>query len=733
MAEYELSAGQMVGEYRVERKIGEGGFGKVYAAVHPVIGKAAAVKILNPQLARSPEIVTRFVDEARAVNQIRHRNIIDIFAFGTLPGGLHYFVMEMLEGTPLDAYVKQNAPLDPAHALSLLWPVGRALVAAHKAGITHRDLKPENVFLTVDHEGVMFPKLLDFGIAKLLHEGEMANRTKTGAMMGTPYYMSPEQVRGVGVDHRSDIYSFGIMVHEVLTGRQPFQAENVMDLLMKQISEAPPPMSRVRPDLPPALDAPVLRMLEKSADRRPQTMQAALDELAAAARSAGIDIAAAAQGSIVPQQPRTAPPQATGPAGGPTPATAPHLDTAAWLQQGSASASRPAATGPGPGTSQHTPGPPQQTGPSQHRTPAPQPTVPQPFQPSTAAGTPGAWGPGATQQGPGQHAPAAQYATPTPAQAVSGYGPGYPHGAVQEGGAPQAHAGYAGHAPQRSSATGIIIAAVVGLFLLFVGGTVITLVAIGSQIEDVQIRAEAPPVGAVIDRNIRTSMDMGFSAPGDAQPRVRGEVRTQRQYRFTVLSVTSNQITRAEVRYLDTWTTSRVGQEAPETESAPVSNRAYVLTGQAGSTDVQAADGHALSEDERNEVLADVGDMLLPRSGAFAAGIDVGQSVSLTSGEALALLGLASIEEGTTTRADRAAMTLVSVEGDRARFDITLNFVQDGGDPAAHIEGALKGTVTLDVRSGLPVQAQLEGPVTGSVSSGADRLTISGTMKLEGN
>jgi serine/threonine protein kinase len=182
----------------------------VYAAVHPVIGKAAAVKILNPDLAKNQEMVQRFVDEARAVNQIRHRNIIDIFAFGTLPNGLHYFVMELLEGMSLDAYLEKHAPLEPGHALAILWPVGRALVAAHKAGVAHRDLKPENVFLTFDQDGGIFPKLLDFGIAKLLNESEMVHRTRTGVMMGTPLYMSPEQCRGSGVDHRSDIYSFGL-------------------------------------------------------------------------------------------------------------------------------------------------------------------------------------------------------------------------------------------------------------------------------------------------------------------------------------------------------------------------------------------------------------------------------------------------------------------------------------------------------------------------------------------
>jgi serine/threonine protein kinase len=711
MAEYELTPGQMVGEYRVERKIGEGGFGKVYAAVHPVIGKAAAVKILNPQLARSPEIVSRFADEARAVNQIRHRNIIDIFAFGTLPGGLHYFVMEMLEGTPLDDYLKKNAPLEPGHALSLLWPVGRALVAAHKAGIAHRDLKPENVFLTVDADGVIFPKLLDFGIAKLLHEGEMANRTRTGAMMGTPYYMSPEQCRGVGVDHRSDIYSFAIMIHEVLTGKKPFDAENVMDLLMKQISATPPAMSQVRPDLPRALDAPVLRMLDKSAERRPQTMSAALDELAAAARTIGIDLAASVPSSLLAQGARASgsPPVAgQGPSGqGPSPATgAGHLDTGAWLHQ-SGGAGAPA------GMSGQTPAP-ARTGPSGHT----------PAQPA------GAWGPAATELGP---PPVGPYGTPAPTQAVSSYGTAPPHGpTLQSPGAPP-YAPAAAPARARSSSTWIIVLVAVlgGVFLLFMGGLVIGLAALGGA-DTVELRAEAPPVGATFDRDVSTTASIRFSAPGEPQPRFTSESRANRRYRLTVQSVSGSQVSGAEVQYGDNSRTTTFSGAAPTSDATAVANRTYRLSGQESALAVSSADGHDLSDLERAELLADVGHLFAPRPAVLAGPLDLGDAVSLTSEEALSILAAGAVSAGTTLRVEGATLTLVSVEGDRAKFEIAFTSVQDGFSPKVHIESRLTGTVTLDTRSGVPLAVSVTGPLDGTLATDNGTLTISGTMKIEG-
>lgn len=288
-----LKTGHVVGEYRIEKKIGEGGFGAVYSAIHPVIGKSAAIKVLSPQFSADPVMVSRFVSEARAVNQIRHRGIIDIFAFGKLEDGRQYYIMELLEGKTLEEYLRERGRLRPAEALPILRQIGRALDAAHAAGIAHRDMKPENVFLVFDEDGTVLPKLLDFGIAKLLGDSQQT-KTRTGTPMGTPLYMSPEQCRGKQVDHRTDIYSFGIMTHVMLTGQPVFTGEDIMDVMMAQVGSTPPSASSVCPDIPAALDAPILRMLAKDAGARPSTLNAAVDELVAAARSAGIDVPAVA-------------------------------------------------------------------------------------------------------------------------------------------------------------------------------------------------------------------------------------------------------------------------------------------------------------------------------------------------------------------------------------------------------------------------------------------------------
>ncbi len=289
-ADADLAKGYVVGEYVVENKLGEGGFGAVYRAVHPLIAKTVAVKVLSRQFSSNPQMVSRFISEARAVNQIRHRNIIDIFAFGALPDGRQYYVMELLEGVTLDKLIKDRGRIEPELAITLLRGIARALDAAHAQGIAHRDLKPENIFLVTDEDGGFFPKLLDFGIAKLLSDNAAGVKTRTGAPIGTPYYMSPEQCRGKDVDHRTDIYSFGIMVHEMLTGQLPFVGESVVDLLVKHTSAEPPTVSSVRPEVPAALDAPVLHMLQKDPAARPISLTAAVDGLAQAALSAGYSV-----------------------------------------------------------------------------------------------------------------------------------------------------------------------------------------------------------------------------------------------------------------------------------------------------------------------------------------------------------------------------------------------------------------------------------------------------------
>jgi tRNA A-37 threonylcarbamoyl transferase component Bud32 len=277
--EIDLPAGTQVGEYVIEDVIGRGGFGVVYRAVQPLIAKLVAIKVLSRKFSADREIVSRFVAEARAVNQIRHRHIIDIFSFGQLADGHQYYVMEHLEGEPLDRYLSNRGRLSLEEALPILRAVGRALDAAHAKGIAHRDLKPENIFIARDTDGDVFPKLLDFGVAKLLGNDEsIAHRTGTGVPIGTPLYMSPEQCRGRDIDHRTDIYAFGILVYRLLTGAFPFEGDMV-DILHKQVHAEPPPPSSIVPMLPPAVDTAVAWMMRKDPAARPGSLVAAVGAL----------------------------------------------------------------------------------------------------------------------------------------------------------------------------------------------------------------------------------------------------------------------------------------------------------------------------------------------------------------------------------------------------------------------------------------------------------------------
>ncbi len=273
--EKDLAAGTRVGEYVVEDVIGRGAFGTVYRATQPVIGKRVAIKVLSRKFSADGEIVSRFVAEARAVNQIRHRHIIDIFSFGQLPDGRHYYVMELLDGETLEAFLASRGPLRVDEALPILRAIARALDAAHAKGIAHRDLKPENIFLVRDAED-MFPKLLDFGIAKLIgRDDALAHKTRTGAPIGTPFYMSPEQCRGRDVDHRTDIYSFGIVAYRMLTGTLPFDGD-VIDILHHQIHSTPEPLSVRNPAVAADVDRAVLWMLAKDPADRPPALRDAM-------------------------------------------------------------------------------------------------------------------------------------------------------------------------------------------------------------------------------------------------------------------------------------------------------------------------------------------------------------------------------------------------------------------------------------------------------------------------
>ena len=220
----ELSSGTNVGGYVIDGELGRGGMGVVYSAKHPVIGKRAAIKVLKPSLSNNPATIERFIQEARSVNAIGHPNIVDIFDFDVLPDGRRFLVMDLLDGESLRKRVKRG-PLPIHEAAIVLDEVASALDAAHGKGFIHRDLKPDNVFL-VAHPGRFDVKLLDFGLAKLMPNSALlparAYRTATGAQLGTPDYMSPEQLRGEkNIDHRTDIYALGVVAFEMITGKRP--------------------------------------------------------------------------------------------------------------------------------------------------------------------------------------------------------------------------------------------------------------------------------------------------------------------------------------------------------------------------------------------------------------------------------------------------------------------------------------------------------------------------------
>jgi serine/threonine-protein kinase len=281
----DLPPGAQVGEYTVERQLGAGAFGVVYKASHPVIGKDVAIKVLSLKFSVDPEASTRFVAEARAVNQIRHRHIIDIFSFGKLPDGRQYYVMEYLDGEPMDALLERERKLPLPRLLPILRGIAKALDAAHAKQIAHRDLKPENIFLARD-EGGVFPKLLDFGIAKLMGaEPGMTAKTRSGIAVGTPYYMSPEQARGKELDHRTDIYSFGVLVYLALTGTYPFDGDDHISILMQHVTADPEAPSARAPELPPGVDEIVLQLLQKDPAARPDNLRTAV---AALERAAGM-------------------------------------------------------------------------------------------------------------------------------------------------------------------------------------------------------------------------------------------------------------------------------------------------------------------------------------------------------------------------------------------------------------------------------------------------------------
>ncbi|WP_394841751.1 protein kinase [Pendulispora brunnea] len=259
-------------KYRIERLVGKGGMGAVYAAVDVDLSRRVAVKLLLPHVASVPQAVTRFINEGRAAARIEGEHVARVFAAGRTPDGLAYMVLELLEGADLASYLRQHPRMPVGQAVDYLLQALEAVAEAHHHGIVHRDLKPGNLFLARRSNGTEVVKVLDFGISKvtdpLMDPADHA-LTSTRAMLGSPLYMSPEQLRSAkSVDRRSDIWSLGVMLYEMLTGSLPFRGESMGELFAAILEQDPVPLGQHRPDVPPELQATVAACLQRDPQRR---------------------------------------------------------------------------------------------------------------------------------------------------------------------------------------------------------------------------------------------------------------------------------------------------------------------------------------------------------------------------------------------------------------------------------------------------------------------------------
>ena len=288
----------VIGQFVIRAKLGEGGMGAVYVADQPSVGRTAVIKVMHPWKSKDPKIADAFAAEARAAARLQNPHIVSIYNYGTLNDGTLFLAMEHLEGTTLEDLLRTQGRIEPSRAVAFATQVCEALTEAHRKGIIHRDLKPSNLMVLNRGQGPSFVKVLDFGIAKLDGRG-----LGSGALVGTPPYMSPEHLAERTVDGRSDIYSLACILYEMLSGRPPFVARSPNAYVTLHATEPPPPLSQVVPGvyIPPALEACLMRALAKDPHHRPQAAEIFADELWSA-------MMATVDSSHIPAPPVFAPP-----------------------------------------------------------------------------------------------------------------------------------------------------------------------------------------------------------------------------------------------------------------------------------------------------------------------------------------------------------------------------------------------------------------------------------------